>query len=201
MNMQKIKKMQNLVSNPGESQQITAIAGAQAELERQQREALRGALEATGYDDLAADLEALPEHDERVRQLTDALGAKLNGDHWETWCEHYAPDELEGEAAESYAGLEREAWEAQCDRWAEQYRESDVQTDGMADEELVRAHVRTTFGLDLEEFISDVVQWTPARLYEQAVTGPMQEHRDTLQELAAAADREQIGEDPPGGDE
>lgn len=189
MNMNRVRQMQNIVKNPGESDQIRAIAGAQAELERQQRTALRGALEATGYSDLGDLLEPLPDQEERVQQLCDALASKLKGDPWGAWADHYAPDGLEADAAAEYAHMTDEEWQQQCERWADRYREmEDVATDGMSDEELVRAHVRTTFGVDLEAFVMDVVEWRPARLYEVAVTGPMQEHRDVLEALADAAE-------------
>lgn len=195
MNMKKVRQMQNIVQNPGESEQIRAIAGAQAELERQQRDALEAALIATGYPDLSGLLEPLPDHEERVQQLCDALAAKLKNDPWGAWSAHYTPDALEAEAAAEYAAMKPGEWKQQRDRWAERYREmADVATEGMSDDELVTAHIRTTFGVEPETFESVVVRWRPAKLYERAVTGPMQEHRDVLEALAEAADAEDGGE-------
>jgi hypothetical protein len=192
--MDQMKRMRKVMANPSESEQLRALAGSVAELERNQRAAMREHLEALGHEDAVEALPELPDHEERVSQFCEAVACRVQSSRspWDVWAEHYAPDALDTDAARAYAGLNADEWEDDRARWVEQYREKGV-PDEYDDEELVELYVSNTFGVPLQTFEKEVIGWDEATVYRRVLVGELEAHTDALE-----AATNEIGDDSPG---
>lgn len=130
-----------------------------AEVEMTLLESVREQHAAIGLETI--DEEDLPSKEDRVEQLRQAAMAKAEGRFPEWLVEHKLEGVLENaDEAASYADLSKEEWENTKAEWAERYREQDLEAD---DDELAKAHVRTRYDVDLDEFHHLVVKWPDGR--------------------------------------
>lgn len=182
------KLAESLEDNPD----VKAVTGAFAELEREQREAIREHLEALGIEDDR--LPELPDHEERTGQMMDALAVRLQSHRgpWDLYADNFAPEALETDLAEQYAGLEADEWADVREGWVAAYRDRGV-ADTFTDEELVEHYVRDTFGVDLETFEAEVVGFDAGEAFETCIAGPFQTNTMALEEAT------EIVADLPGG--
>ena len=181
--MKQMQQAQQMLNNPRESPQIRAVADIIASLERDQRAAVQALAETVDGADVPADL---PDRDQRMNELCDALPVLLSGGGpFALYVDHVAPEEFDPEQAAQYVGMDRAAWEAQCDRWAAAYRER-VDGDEFDDRDLVDVHCRNTFGMGVDRFEAEVVRFEPGRVLQQFVAGPIEEHTATVDTLADA---------------
>jgi hypothetical protein len=130
-----------------------------SEIETTLLESVRDQHDAIGLETI--DEDELPSKEDRVGQLQQAAEAKVGGRFPEFVVETFLDDRLENaDEAAAYADLSEEEWESTKAKWADNYREQGVEGD---DEELARAHVRTRYDVDLDEFYHLVVNWPEGR--------------------------------------
>jgi len=150
MNAGIAKKIAQLRSDPRKVDEIRGIAYSIAEIERAQSEALCDLQEAVGVDDPIEPVD----RDERMDEILEFVAALADSSDDRWWLEHFVgvedPDE-----AEKYLGLQWATWKETAAEIAEDYRQ-DLDEDH-TDTQIVRAHVRSHFDIDLEEFEDLVV--------------------------------------------
>lgn len=184
-------EMLKAVQDPAESEHIRGLAGAFAAVEQEQREGFEALLEAVNEEtDADVDAEDLlderPDHEERVDEICAAVAARFSGSPWETWCEHVATDLENPESAEKYAGLEPEEWQEEQQQIVEDWRaDDDLDTDVYDDSELVQAHLRAEFGVDVDRFEDVVIRWSPGRVFEELFAGEFEGHTTAMYGLAS----------------
>ena len=182
--------MKRMVSNPEENEQIRAYASILAGIEREQREGMRALAEELGADPDALGLDEAPDSEERVTELAEAVGAHFVGDAWTLYVDQLAPDELENAGrASDFAGLDADEWDTQIEDWADGFRDraGDAVAD-RTDRDLAAVHVRETFGVDLDVFESEIVEFEPARVFQTVVAGPLETHTEGIWKLADQED-------------
>lgn len=188
-NMGKVREAMEAAKNPAESEQIRALAGAFAAVERDQRAALREHADALGVDPAEVGLAA--EHDEeaRITELCAAVGARVSGDPWETWVEHVAPDDLEADAAEAFAGVGTDEWEAERERIIDEWRDNpDLDTSEYTDADVIAADVQSRFGVSVQEFGEYVIGYSPGRVFEELLAGEFEAHTEAIEALSDEVD-------------
>lgn len=172
----------------GSNEEFLGLARALAALEENRRKALVALLQELDVD---VDLVDRADREERVDELVALAEARIAGDPWTYWVEWQAPEDLENvDRAQDYAGLEADEWEERLAKFAGVYREQFDDVDDLTDRQLAGHHIRSRFGLDLEEFEATVVAWTPARTMERAVAGPMQDMTAAVLDATAALQEE-----------
>lgn len=173
-----------MAQNPAESERIRGLASAFAAVEKEQREALREHAEALDVDPDTLGIPEPREQEQRVTELCEAVGARFSGSVWETWCEHVAPDELQGQEAKEYAGIGAEAWAEERETIVERWREDpDANTDGYDDEQVIGAHVQAEYGVDPEQFRTYVVEFSPVHLFETLMAGEFEANTEAIEAL------------------
>lgn len=179
-----------------DNEQVLGPVNALAALEENRRKALDAHLEAIGVAD-DVDLEPLADREDRVDELLALIEARISGDPWDYWVEWQAPEELENpDRARDYEGLSRDEWEQRVSQFANVYRGEFDDVDDLTDRELADYHIRSRFGLEIEQFEAAVVTWNPAEVMERAIAGPMQDMTAAVVEATAAV---QEGEEGDGG--
>lgn len=116
---------------------------------------------------------AVPDRDDRAAELRQLWLAKAEGRFPAWWVETYADVEHPGEAVQ-YAGLDADAWAEQLATWADRYREAGV--DG-SDRLLANSHIKTRYGVGLEAFEEEVVEWSAerqSRELQRIMAGPVE---------------------------
>lgn len=178
------KEVMQVARNPGESEHLRALAGAFAEVERQQRQMLRAHAEVLDVDPDEAGIEEPAAVEDRIEEICDAISARFAGNPWETWVQHVAPDELDGEAAEEWAGADPEEWADEREAIVENWRADDeIATDEFADEELVDADLSSRFGVDREAFEEYVIGYNPGRLLQTLLAGEFEGTTEGIEAL------------------
>jgi len=183
-NMGKVKQAMQAAKNPSESEQIRALAGAFASVEREQRAALREHADALGVDPEDVALPPARDHEQRVTELCAAVGARYAGDPWTTWVDHVAPDDLDGDAAEEYAGLGADEWEDERDRIVTEWRDDpDLDTEAHSDADLLAADIQSRFGVTVDAFEEFVISYRPGRVFEELLAGGFEAHTEAVETL------------------
>lgn len=141
------------------SDRATAVFSVIAEAESTLVKSVREQHATIGLDTI--DEEDLPSREDRVTQLQQVALAKIEGRFPEYVVETYISDRLNhADEASDFAAVTDEEWQAQKEKWAEEYRDAGYEG---TDEELARAHVRSRYGADLDEFYALVVNWPEGR--------------------------------------
>jgi len=188
-NMGKIKDAMEAAKNPGESEQIRALAGAFAAVERDQRAALREHADALGVDPEEVGLAAEPDEEARIAELCAAVGARVTGNPWETWTEHVAPEDLEGDAAEAFAGVDAHEWDEERERIIDEWRSNDdLDTSDYTDDDVLAADVQSRFGVTVDEFEEYVINYSPGRVFEELLAGEFEAHTEAIEALSEEVD-------------
>lgn len=171
------RKMLNRI-DIAENEQVRALCGALASMERNRRETQADHFDALGVD---ADAPDLPPHEERVEQLVALLEARLSDDPWGYWAEYLAPDDLEHvDRAKDYAGMDDDEWDRRVSKWADIFRGELDGGEALTDRELASLYTERRFGVDLDRFETAVVEWDPSRILEAGVAGPTQAMDEAL---------------------
>ncbi|PSP38282.1 hypothetical protein BRC71_06305 [Halobacteriales archaeon QH_7_65_31] len=173
-NLGDAKEMLATARNPGESEQIRSLLGAFAATESEHRAALREHARELGVDPDEAGLTEPPDVEDRIDELAAGISARVNGEPWSTWCEHVAPDDLDGDAAEEFAGINSEEWTEMQESIVREWRtDDDLATGQFSDDQLVDADLQSRFGVDAVTFEEFVVNYSPGRLFEELFAGEM----------------------------
>lgn len=179
------RAMKQMMSNPEENDQIRAYASILAGLERDQREQMRQHAENLGVDPDEVGLSQPPDDEERVAELAAAVGAHVVGDAWGLYVDQLAPDGLENtDRAKEFAGVNADDWDAQIEEWAAAFREraGDAVAD-RSDRDIADIHVRETFGVGLDTFEAEIVEFEPGRVFQEIVAGPIETHTEALADI------------------
>jgi len=176
----------------------------QAAARRMLEERLRGATEIAagvqhndreGLRRLAKALDADPEDlglsepvdiEKRTDTVCEAVLRYQGGDRWGLFVDHVAPDDLTNtDQAADFAGMDADAWNQQLDEWVAAIRDraGDAVAD-RSDRELANAHVTETFGVDLETFEDEVIDFEPQRVLQEIVLGPSETNTAAIHALA-----------------
>lgn len=163
--------------------QMQALSQVVAKREAAQLELAQRLAEAS---DAEVSVDAIPDVDERALELEAMAEAASKSDLTSWYFEEFAPDYLEApERAMAYAGLNDDEWQRQQESWAENYRATSPEAESVSDEELAALHVENTFGVTLEEFEQNVVDWQPGRAIQDVLTANL---RTVEGVMAAVAD-------------
>jgi hypothetical protein len=142
------------------------IAGLEVELlnEVQQLESAAG----------VEHIDSVPEQDERKETLLGLVQAKMGGDAGQFYLEEVASEHIEEPGdAKPYLSLSDEEWQQQIQTWADSYRAKGVSAD-LSDREIADQHVNRSFGVSLDEFERNVVQWDQGDMLKQVLAGNVQ---------------------------
>ena len=166
--------------------QFGAIATVVARREVAQLRLVKRLAEAS---DAEVSVEALADVEERADQLEAMAEAAATQDLEGWYFEEFAPEYLnEPENAAEYAGMGGDSWENQIAAWATAYRSQSPEAESFEDRELASLHVEHKFGVPIEEFEQNVVDWSPGEGIETVLTA----HLTTVESVMAtvAADLE-----------
>jgi len=163
--------------------QMQALSQVVAERERAQLQLAQRLADASDAD---VSVDELPDVDDRATQLEKmaerASQADLVG--W-YFCE-FAPDHLDNpQKAQAYAALNDDEWKAQKQSWAENYRSTSPEAEAYSDDELAALHVENTFGVPLEEFEANVVDFRPGEAIQDVLTTNLRTVEAVMQAVAA----------------
>jgi hypothetical protein len=164
--------------DPADNETVAAVALAVAGAERDLHGAIQAHYEALGVEPP----DDRPPVDARVEQLRRLVRHHVEGDLWGYFLAEAAPEGLERpEEVRAFAGLDDDAWADRLDALA------DAAPEGAGGTARERADtvVRSRFGVDLETFETQVVDWRPERTLRRAIRGPID---DDVERLRAATD-------------
>jgi hypothetical protein len=153
-----IREVQQLAEDPAEHETAQALVDIIVELEYAQLEAVEDLHDALDVDAL----DVQKSREERREQLLAVIDAVAPGgrDLETMWFEEVASEHVENpERAQSYAGLSEDEWEQQIESWADNWRDHLDRSDAMTDRELAAVHVDRRFGVSIEEFEANVVEY------------------------------------------
>jgi len=173
--------LKRLIRNSETIEPVTEIlAGLEAGL-------LTAAARRTQAADIEGGVGKVPDEEARAEQLEGLIEASMNGTLGEFWIDEVASEHLEApDTAKEYIGMDAEEWDAQLGRWADAYREqlpegSDGRKD--SDRSLAEHHVREVFGVDLETFEREIVEWDESEGLRKLMVGPTRTARDTFNQV------------------
>lgn len=145
----------------------------------------------------ARDMEPVdvPDQAERSDVLQDLVRANFSGNLSEWYVEAVLPEHVDNaDKAAGYLGLDDQDWDEQMDAWATQYGlESN---EDYTSRDVARHHVDKMFGVSLEEFESNVVDWNPGQCLQAGLAGNMSSAIDALREVRD--DLQEGSDDDPG---
>lgn len=162
--------------------QMQALSEVVAQRERAQLQLAQRLAEASEAD---VSVEELPDVDDRAAQL-ETMAERASQADLVGWyfCE-FAPDHLDNpDKAQAYAGLNDDEWTAQKQSWAENYRSTSPEAEAYSDDELAALHVENTFGVPLEEFEANVVDFRPGEAIQDVLTTNLRTVEAVMQAVA-----------------
>lgn len=111
------------------------------------------------HDEMGIDhIDGIPEHDERKEQLKGLVEALVTGDLPGFWFDHVGEARLDNpKDAREYLDLDGEEWTTEIDLWVTQYRR---QGSKLSKSEIVSDYINRKFGVEVDWFVSHVVNWT-----------------------------------------
>ncbi|GAA0276902.1 hypothetical protein [Halobacterium noricense] len=148
--------------------QMQALSQVVAQRERAQLEHAQRLADASNAD---VSVDELPDIEARAAQLETMAERASQADLVGWYFEEFAPDHLDNpEKAVAYAGLNDDEWQNQKEAWAKNYRSTSPEAEAYSDEDLAGLHVENTFGVPLEEFEANVVDFRPSEAIQDVLT-------------------------------
>lgn len=148
--------------------QMQALSEVVAKRERAQLQLAQRLADASDAD---VSVDELPDVEERAAQLETMAERASQADLVGWYFEEFAPDHLDNpEKAVAYAGLNDDEWTNQKAAWAKNYRSTSPEAEAYSDEDLAGLHVENTFGVPLEEFEANVVDFRPSEAIQDVLT-------------------------------
>jgi hypothetical protein len=191
--MNRIQEAMSLARNPRESEKAQALANIVATLENDQLDATEELYRSIGIE---TDVDR-PGVDDRREELLGAVEAMTNGDlrAWFFSSEGPAARWLDQpEDAAAYADLEPEEWRDQIERWADTYRSQGV-GDDLSDGDVAARHVERKFGVDIDTFEQQVVEWSPGAALEHVVARRFVAVEQNIRHMARILDQSDVSVD------
>lgn len=197
--MNKLQQLRTVAQNPAESEYLQALITILVELEHRQLEAveeLHESMEVDGIDNQS-------DRETRKAQLLDLADAVANGEFQEWWFDRIIGGHIENpDDARPYAGLSEDEWEEQIERWAESWRSrapEEFRED--SDRDIARLHVERKFGVSLDAFEREVVNWERKDALRTVLAGNFEAVEQGIQAATAAAEADTDAEDGGETDE
>lgn len=163
--------------------QMQALSQVVAERERAQLALAQRLADASDAD---VSVDELPDVEERAGQLETMAERASQADLVGWYFEEFAPDYLDNPArAAAYAGYSDDEWANQKEAWAENYRATSPEAKAFSDEDLAATHVENTFGVPLEEFEANVVDFRPAEAIQDVLTTNLRTVEAVMEAVAA----------------
>ncbi|SEW10259.1 hypothetical protein SAMN04487945_1461 [Halobacterium jilantaiense] len=148
--------------------QMQALSQVVAERERAQLQLAQRLAEASDAD---ISVDELPDAEERAAQLETMAERASQADLVGWYFGEFVPDHLDNpDRAQAYADLNDDEWQAQKQSWAENYRSTSPEAEAYSDDELAALHVENTFGVPLDEFEANVVDFRPGEAIQDVLT-------------------------------
>ncbi|GGL57891.1 hypothetical protein [Halocalculus aciditolerans] len=170
------REAQILRSDPTESDFLRPWAGALAEQEAALRKETRALQKANGVDVLDEPIDVEERTDELLRFIGAMFQRRLS--------DHYVEEFLGEPDAATYLNLDDEEWEAQKETWADRMRSTFPQYDESdRDEDLAAVFVDSQFGMSIETFEREIVNFSEPEAMRAAVAGPLEETEHGLKKL------------------
>lgn len=168
LGMGRLRKLQQMAQNPKESEMARSFASIVAQYEHDLLDAVESLHDAQGIEE-GVTVDQTPE--QRVEVLLDLADAASSGDFETYWFGEVAGfDNPEDVAA--FAGLTSEEWDDQIQTWADRYRQkAPEEFREKSDREIAAWHVEGEFGVPLEEFEREVVEYARRDALKAAVAG------------------------------
>lgn len=181
--MKRIQRLRQVAQDPTNSEMVQALVTILVELEDRQLNAVDDLHQALDIDGL--DRQKGP--DERRDQLLDFIDAIASGDFERWWFEDVVGQHLDNpEDARSYAGLSDEEWQSQIERWADAYRSKAPEEFADDPDRVVAAqHVGRKFGVGIDEFEREVVQFSRQEAMQTLLAGNFQAVESGIQAATA----------------
>ena len=162
------------------------IAGLETEI-LAEVEALQDALDVDH-------IEEVPDPEERQAALTRLTEAQVKGDLHGFYVEEILADRLDNpDRAKDYLELDAEEWLARIEGWADRYREAGA-SEEIPDRRLAEQHVREVWGVDIEEFETNVVEFDGSDLMRRVLAGNMRTARDGIRLCREEVEKDQANE-------
>lgn len=144
----------------------------------------KGGRRDTGEEDIQVDQKARDAartaQDERQEVLKDLFQAQVQGDLQTFYVEHVMADRADQpEKAAKYLDMDADEWADRKDQWAEKYRDAGAGEE-IPPRALAEKHVRDVFGVDLDEFEQNVVEWDPGDVMRQVLAGNIRTARNGI---------------------
>jgi hypothetical protein len=194
MNGMLLKRLMQQVT-PSETQAAQVLARVISRVEADLSDATHRLCGAADVDVTGDPVDA----DERERELLEVADAVAEG----RLAEYYFSEVSElpdGEQAAQYAGMGTgDEWEQQKRDWHLSYYREDVvdnspsDTDADRTDAVAEKHVRQVWGVPLEVFRAEVLEWSRGAALEAILAGPIQSHTAAVDAVADAL------EDSDGG--
>lgn len=188
--MRKLKQEAHaLRNNPTESTFLRPWVLSLAEIEKALREETRALEEAADVE--RGDAPADPE--DRADELLELVGSMFS----QNTVRHYLETHTDvAEAAEvvEFAEMNGDEWREQKARWADGYRaKAPDETEGMTDDELAEIAVSERFGVSLDTFESEIVEFSREDAIREVIAGPLEETEESIRDV-----RERLADEEEG---
>ncbi|MDG5778193.1 hypothetical protein QA599_17210 [Haloarculaceae archaeon H-GB1-1] len=173
--LKRVRQAKHELTNPHDSEQVQAVAEVLAEIERAQRAAVMDQRDTLDLD--PADGVERIDKDRRKAEMVDLVDAYTPGGQSlvDVWLDKCAPADLDAEDPTQlahYVEMSGEEWEQQISRWADTYRAQAGGSLDATDRDLADLHVEGQWGVTLDRFEMEVVQWDRRQALRDLLAAP-----------------------------
>ena len=181
----KLNDLRQVAQNPAESEYVQALVTILVEIEHNQLESVEALHDAQGIDGVSV----ASTREERRDSLLSLANAVASGDLKQFWFEEVVSEHVEDhETAMQYAGMDADAWTDQTQAWAEMYRSKAPDRFGdQTDREIAEQHVQSAFGVSLDAFEREVVEYSRKEMLKMALASNLQTVDTGIQAATAHA--------------
>lgn len=170
--MNRLRQLQRIAQDPANSEVVQALITIVVSLEERQLAAVEALHDAQGIEGVDNQVS----EEERREQLRSLVNALASGSVRDWWFREVAGEHIHNaEDAKAYAGLDADEWQEQKATWAETYRErADGDLQEYSDDDLAGRHVEQHYGVSLQEFREEVVEWSEKEALQTVIAGRFQ---------------------------
>lgn len=123
-------------------------------------------------------IETVPDADKRADSLKSLAASRIRGDMGGFYVGELLDHLDNPERAESYLGIEQDEWQSQIETWAQSYREQGISD--YSDRELADHHIRDIWGVTIDQFEEQVVNWNESQVMRRVLAGNLQTAREGI---------------------
>jgi len=126
----------------------------------------------------------VPDVKERTETLVMIAEAMISGNAEQLFRTKFLDQHFKNpDRAAGYIGIDAEDWDDQIRTWADTYREQAGGLSDWTDRQIAELHVKDTFGVTLDRFEEEVVNFYPGEFTEDAATNNFTSAVITIREL------------------